>query len=183
MRGGASLPASQKTVTIFICGLGASIAIAAVSLLTTYADAPFLMAPFGASCFLAFAAPDNPLAQPRNIILGHLISSAVGLLILSIFGASWWAMAVAVGLAVMLMQITKTGHAPAGADPLVVILTQPDWWFLIFPVMAGASILALVAVIFNNLRRDVSYPNIGRPTKKEAQKASLDFCSQSAACD
>lgn len=158
MTGGASLPASPKTSTIFICGLGASIAIAALSLLTNHADAPFLMAPFGASCFLAFAVPDSPLAQPRNIIFGHLISTAVGLLILSIFGAGWWAMALAVGLAVMLMQLTKTGHAPAGADPLVVLLIQPDWWFLIFPVLAGASVLALVAVIFNNLRRDISYP-------------------------
>ncbi len=158
MVGGSAVPQAPKVSSVLLCGLGASLAIAPVATLTDFAGVPFLMAPFGASCFLAFAAADSPLAQPRNIIFGHLISAAVGLIVLNLLGSNWWTMALAVGLAIILMQVTRTGHAPAGADPLVVLLIQPDWSFLIFPVLSGAVIIALVAVLFNNLRRGVTYP-------------------------
>ena len=42
-------------------------------------SANVLIAPFGASCVLVFAIPQSPLAQPRNVIGGHLISTAAGL--------------------------------------------------------------------------------------------------------
>lgn len=39
----------------------------------------FIMAPFGATCVLLYTVSQSPLAQPRNIIFGHLISAFVGL--------------------------------------------------------------------------------------------------------
>jgi len=158
MAGGDGVPQAPAMFSVMLAGTGATIAIAATASLTDVTGTQFLMAPFGASCFLAFAVPDSPLAQPRNIVFGHLISSAVGLLVMNLLGAGWPAMAVAVGLAIMLMQVTRTGHAPAGADPLVVMAIAPAWDFLVFPVLAGAVMIALVAVVFNNLRKDVSYP-------------------------
>ena len=158
MTGGHAIPESPNLSVIIPCGIGAALAIAITAVITQITDAPVLMAPFGASCFLAFALPDSPLAQPRNIVFGHLISTAVGLVALSLFGNEWWSMAIAVGLAVVLMQVTRTGHAPAGADPLVVIATEPAWHFLFTPVLTGAVIIALVAVVFNNLRPGVRYP-------------------------
>jgi len=41
--------------------------------------AKLLIAPFGASCVLVFAIPQSHLAQPRNVIGGHLISAGAGL--------------------------------------------------------------------------------------------------------
>ena len=102
--------------------------------------------------------PESPLAQPRNIVLGHLISTATDLMVLALLGGGWPSMALAVGLAVILMQVTRTGHPPAGADPLVVFALQPAWSFLILPVLTGAVLIAVVALIFNNLRSDVRYP-------------------------
>lgn len=158
MSGGNSLPNAPDLMTILLAGVGGAIAIASVAMLTDMTGTTFLMAPFGASCFLAFAAPDSPLAQPRNIIFGHLISTAVGLVALSVIGPGWMGMAVAVGLAIILMQMTGTGHAPAGADPLVVMVVAPGWEFLMFPVLTGAIMIVLVALVFNNLRSDVQYP-------------------------
>ena len=158
MAGGNTLPPAPRMSSAILAGIGATFAIAATAGLGEGTGALLLMAPFGASCFLAFAVPESPLAQPRNIVLGHLISTAIGLIVLALLGGGWPSMALAVGLAVIMMQVTRTGHPPAGADPLVVFALQPAWSFLIFPVLTGAVLIAMVALIFNNLRSDVRYP-------------------------
>jgi len=158
MAGGHPQPPAPRTVSALIAGIGATCAIATTAGLSELTGTALLMAPFGASCFLAFAVPESPLAQPRNIVFGHLISMVVGMLVLSVLGEGWLSVAVAVGLAIVMMQITRTGHPPAGADPLVVFALQPSFGYLLFPVLTGAILIALVALIFNNLRSDVSYP-------------------------
>jgi len=158
MAGGNTLPRAPRISSAVVAGLGATCAIAATAGLSDVTGTPLLMAPFGASCFLAFAAPESPLAQPRNIIFGHLISTATGLIILALLGDGWAPIALAVGLAIILMQVTRTGHAPAGADPLVVFALQPTWSYLVFPVLTGTLIIVAIALVFNNLRSDVSYP-------------------------
>lgn len=158
MSGGNPRPPAMPMTSLLLAGLGAFCAIAAVALAQDTSGLSLMMAPFGASCFLAFAVPDSPLAQPRHIIFGHFISSAIGLIILTVVGDSWSAMALAVGLAVAMMLLTRTGHPPAGADPLVVFALQPTWSYLLFPVLIGAIIVTIVALIFNNLRPDVRYP-------------------------
>ncbi len=60
MIGGGTVPPAPKFTSAFFCGLGATLAIIPVAILTDFAEVPFLMAPFGASCFLAFAASDSP---------------------------------------------------------------------------------------------------------------------------
>ncbi|CAF9937474.1 MAG: hypothetical protein ALECFALPRED_007262 [Alectoria fallacina] len=40
--------------------------------------APLLIASFGAAAILEFNAIESPLAQPRNTIIGHVLSAAVG---------------------------------------------------------------------------------------------------------
>jgi CBS-domain-containing membrane protein len=141
-----------------LAGLGGMLAISLLSVLTIKAGIPALMAPLGASCFLVFAVPGSPFAQPRSVIGGHLISSAVGLTVLSLVGSGAWAMGVAVGLAIIAMQLTRTEHPPAGADPLVVLLIRPDWLFLATPVLIGSIGIVGVALLFNNLRSGANYP-------------------------
>ena len=158
MSGGNARPKTPLLKSVILAGIGAACAIAATAGLSQFTGAALLMAPFGASCFLAFAVPDSPLAQPRNIVFGHLLSTLTGLIVLSIIGDDWISMAFAVGLAVALMQGTRTGHPPAGADPLVVFAIGPSWDFVVFPVFTGALVIVLVALVFNNLRSDVRYP-------------------------
>lgn len=86
--------------------------ISILSLLTLWTSNLWIIAPFGASCVLAFGFWDAPLSQPRNIIGGHLISALTGLAMLHLFGDSMWVMAAAVGLAIAFMMLTKTSHPP-----------------------------------------------------------------------
>jgi CBS-domain-containing membrane protein len=138
--------------------LGSLFAIGATGWLSHASGAPWLMAPFGASCVLAFGLPDSPLAQPRSIIGGHLLSTLVGFLVLYAMGNSWPAAALAVSLALGVMQITRTVHAPAGANPLIVLSAHPSLQFLITPVLLGSVVIVLVALAVNNLRQRASYP-------------------------
>jgi CBS-domain-containing membrane protein len=142
-----------------ITGLvGGLVSILILAFLTKITSATWLMAPFGASCVLAFGVWNAPLSQPRNIIGGHLIATFVGLVIYHLFGNTPWTLGVAVGLAIFFMMLTKTTHPPAGADPIVVILSASSWSYIITPVLIGSVAIVIVALIVNNLRSTRSYP-------------------------
>jgi CBS-domain-containing membrane protein len=158
MRGGSARPAPLHYSYIFWSWLGAFLGIAATGYPATLTHAPLLIAPFGATCVLIFGAPDSPLAQPRNVIGGHCITTVISLTLLHLFGADWWVMALAVATGIGVMQLTSTLHPPAGATPLVVIMTKASWSFFFTPVLTGALVLVGCAVLFNNLARERSYP-------------------------
>ena len=127
----SNAPPAPPLRFIVISSVGAAIAIAITGWLSVLSGTPWLMAPFGASCVLAFGLPDSPLAQPRAIVGGHLVATAVGLMVLFLFGYGWLAAAFSVGLALAAMQITRTVHAPAGADPLIVIAAHTSIGYLV----------------------------------------------------
>lgn len=153
-----AVPAAPPGRFILISMIGAALAIGTTSWLAQQANVPLLMAPFGASCVLAFGLPDSPLAQPRSIVGGHFLSTLVGFAALASFGATWWSTALAVAVALGVMLWTRTVHAPAGANPLVVLATAPSLSFLIAPVLAGSLIIVLCAWIVNNARARGTYP-------------------------
>ena len=68
-----------------VSGLGGAGAIWLLAALTESLGQLLLIAPFGASCVLLFALPQSPLARPRNVIGGHVISALIGLLVLMFF--------------------------------------------------------------------------------------------------
>lgn len=140
-----------RIVRTLFPALGALVAVLTLSVFGDLADLTLLMAPFGASCVIVFALPDSPLAHPRNVIGGHAVSTVIGLVMLHAFGCHPWSLAVAAALSVFLMQITRTLHPPAGADPLVVLLAGSGWSFLFSPVLAGAVLLAVLGAIYRRL--------------------------------
>lgn len=152
------VPGSPKPTHILYSALGSLIAISAVTLLTQKTSIPFMMAPFGATCVLAFGVPDSPLAQPRNIIGGHLIAGIIAIVCVYLFGDSWYSLALGVSVSIAAMQITKTVHPPAGATPLVMIFAQPHWTFIFYPVLSGALIIVIIALLFNNIIKTRRYP-------------------------
>jgi CBS-domain-containing membrane protein len=117
-----------------------------------------LIAPFGASCVLVFALPQSPLAQPRNVIGGHLVSTAVGLATFSLMGVHPLSFGVAVGIAIATMELTGTLHPPAGADPIVVLLAKASWAFLISPVLTGAIAIVVLAFVYHRAISRRRYP-------------------------
>ena len=67
-------------------------------------------------------------------------------------------MALALATAIAVMIATRTVHPPAGSNPLIVFLLGANWDYLIFPTLIGSMTLVLVALIYNNLHKDRSYP-------------------------
>ncbi|WP_311567368.1 HPP family protein [Photobacterium arenosum] len=133
-----------------LSGLGAAVAIGLLSLAENLTSAGlWLMAPFGATAVLVFGVPDSPLAQPRNVIAGHLLTAFIGVFFVSFVGVTSLTLAVASGLAVSAMLLTKTTHPPAGANPLLIMLTGQTWSFLITPVLIGAVVMVLVGQMVN----------------------------------
>lgn len=128
-------------------------------------DVVFMIGSFGASSVLVYGVIQSPLAQPRNLIGGHLVSAIIGVTVLKIFpDVLWITEPLAVSLSIVMMQITKTLHPPGGATALIAVTGSPaiknmGYWYVISPVLSGAFILLIVALIFNNMTSNRQYPN------------------------
>lgn len=134
-------------------GVGASLAIALLSFFDApLTDAALLMAPFGASVVIVFGLPDSPLAQPKNVILGHLITAFIGVFFVQYIGVSPLTLAIATGLGVTIMLLTKTTHPPAGANPILIMLSAQSWSFLVTPVLIGAVVIVIVGKIMQRIK-------------------------------
>lgn len=127
-------------------------------------DLVLLIGSFGASCVLVYGIIQSPLAQPRNLIGGHVVSAIVGVTAQKLFPDTLYIAApLAVSLSIVLMQITKTLHPPGGATALIAATASPQlksigYLYVISPVLSGALILLITALIFNNLTQKRSYP-------------------------
>lgn len=154
----AALPVRPTLKSTLLAGTGAALAIGLVGLLASATHQPLLLGSLGASGVFLFGLPEAPFSQPRNVVAGHVLCSLVGLVFLKTFGPQFWALALALGAAVILMFTTRTVHAPAGSNPVIIFLTQPDWSFLLTPTLLGAAGIVLIAVLFNNAVHPGRYP-------------------------
>lgn len=137
-----------------VAGVGATLAIGLLSFLeVSLSEVALLMAPFGATTVLVFGVPDSPLAQPKNVILGHLITAIIGVAFTQYVGVSPLTLALATGLGVSLMLLTKTTHPPAGANPMLIMLAGQGWSFIFTPVLIGAILIVLVAKSMRRLQQ------------------------------
>lgn len=124
----------------------------------------FLIGSFGASSVLIYGIIDSPLAQPRNLIGGHVISAFTGVTIhLLIPDNLWLASALAVSLSIVLMQITKTLHPPGGATALIANIGSSKiqalgYYYVFSPVLTGVLLLLAVAIVCNNATPNRTYP-------------------------
>lgn len=130
-----------------------------------HSDVVFLIGSFGASSVLVYGVIQSPLAQPRNLIGGHLVSALAGVTVLQLVPDVVWLTApLAVSSSIVLMQITKTLHPPGGATALIAVTGSAEiknlgYWYVVSPVLSGALILLAVALVFNNLTTKRHYPN------------------------
>jgi len=128
------------------------------------ADNVFLIGSFGASSVLIYGIVNSPLAQPRNLIGGHVICAIVGVTVHYIIpNEIWLSSAFAVSLSIVFMQITKTLHPPGGATALIANIgsekiTGLGYMYVISPVLSGVIILLLVALLVNNRAAHRRYP-------------------------
>lgn len=164
----AKSPPGVSKKEIVLSGFGALLGIGLCSFISSYFFEPagftLLIGSFGASAVLVYAAVKSPLAQPRNLIFGHVISALVGVACYQAFGSIiWLASAMAVSIAIMAMLATKTLHPPGGATALIAVtggagINKLGYLYVLFPVAAGTVILLLVALAVNRLSADRKYP-------------------------
>lgn len=136
----------NKLIQQLMAGLGASIAIGLLSYLdTVLPNVVLIMAPFGATAVLVFGLPESPLAQPKNVVFGHVITAFIGLFFVHFISVSPLTLGLATGLGVTAMLVSKTTHPPAGANPLLIMLSGQSlsWFFLVTPVLIGAVVIVL----------------------------------------
>lgn len=138
--------------------LSGILGILAITEITSLVGYPLLIGSFGASAVLLFGANDSPLAQPRNLVGGHLLSAIVAVVIVALFGSSPLTMAVAVGTAIFVMNLTHTTHPPGGATALIGVQGAVGLKFVFVPVLAGTVILLLTAIFTNNVVYHRRYP-------------------------
>lgn len=175
---------------LFWSFLGSFVGIAILGFVQSHyllqTDNVLLIGSFGASSVLIYGAIQSPLAQPRNLIGGHVISALVGVTVSQLVGDIYWlATALAVSLSILAMQYTKTMHPPGGATALIAVIGSEKiidlgYLYVLFPVFTGVGIMLLVALIFNNLTPNRRYPTDGRfsrtikwvvnPAKRQIQK-------------
>uniref|UniRef100_A0A7S0VHV0 HPP transmembrane region domain-containing protein n=1 Tax=Hemiselmis tepida TaxID=464990 RepID=A0A7S0VHV0_9CRYP len=130
---------------------------------------PLLVGSFGALATLVFAAPVVPLAQPRIVVGGHIISAIVGISMGyltsdrdSAILPQWVANALAPAVAITLMAATGMTHPPAGACTLIYIsnasIKSLGWLFILVPVITGSLVMLGIALFVNNLSKHRKYP-------------------------
>ena len=100
---------------------------------------------------LVMAVHDSPLASPRNVFFGHVLSASSGVMIYYFFGDAPIAIAFGLSFAIILMILTNTVHPPAGANPIIAILGAKSFEFVIMPVAIGASFIVIFALIYNKV--------------------------------
>lgn len=151
--------------------LGSFIGIGIIAFIQSYyfeeSDNLFLIGSFGATSVLVYGVIQSPLAQPRNLIGGHLISALIGVTVQKIAPDILWITApLAVSLSIIAMQYTKTLHPPGGATALIAVtgsekLKALGYLYILFPVLSGVLILLLVALLINNMTSKRKYPARG----------------------
>ncbi|MDD2501689.1 MAG: HPP family protein [Geobacter sp.] len=138
--------------------ISSTLGILAIYEITLLFGHSLLIGSFGASAVLLFGSTESPLAQPRNLVGGHIISAIVAVIVVAFIGSSPFAMAAGVGISIFLMNVTHTTHPPGGATTLIGIQGAVGPGFILFPVLSGVLILLLVAILTNNFALHRSYP-------------------------
>ncbi|KAJ3044007.1 hypothetical protein HDV00_003536 [Rhizophlyctis rosea] len=136
------------------------------------ASVPGVVASFGATAVLVYGAVESPLAQPRCVIGGQVLSALVGVTVHKVVAAisrQWdvgsypdhpnavlqtFACALAVSLSILVMHVTRMTHPPGGATALVAVMGPAQIWdlgylYVAAPILLGSVILTAVAVIAN----------------------------------
>ena len=142
----------QALINALFSSLGAFVCIGFLAYLNSSIEgAIWLIPPFGASMVLVMAVHESPLAKPKNLILGHILSALSGVIIFYVLGNTFISLGLGVALAIFVMMITNTVHPPAGANPIIVILTGQSLSFVLLPVAVGAIIIVAFAYFYSKL--------------------------------
>jgi CBS-domain-containing membrane protein len=154
----APIPPRPPLKELGFTSIGVFLAACVIGNLAYFTKQPIITVSFGASIFVLFVLPESPFAQPRNVILGHFVTTLIGLIFFHLVSSDWWSMALALVLAVAAMQYLRVSHPPAGSNPFIIFMLNAQWDYLWMPSLIGSVLIVLVALFYNNLSQERSYP-------------------------
>lgn len=139
----------------------------------------------GATMVLVFGAPAGPFSQPRNIVVGNLIASLVGvgcrIWIAQPMGNIGLALPLSVTLSYIIMHLTRSINPPAGGTAALAVVSSPEiervGWKLVIPAVLFGVVFIVVACIFINLIPGQRYPKYWF-----VEASTFDCCIQSKCC-
>jgi CBS-domain-containing membrane protein len=168
MKGGGQSPPQVSPAEVLWSWIGSFLGLAAVSLLhfnlLDQTGLMMIIGSFGASAVLIYGAIRSPLAQPRNLLGGHVLSAIIGVTAFQLLGGQpWLAAAMAVSTSIALMHLTKTLHPPGGATALIAVIGGESvhnlgYLYVVIPTALGASVMLIVALLVNNIPKARKYP-------------------------
>ena len=121
------------------------------------APPPFILGTMGTLGVGLFATPTAQGMRLRSLVIGHLVSAAVVLCVVSLLGPTPLARAIAFAASLAFMMLFRAVHPPGGG--LVVLLIDSDalralgHWFLIWPGLGSALYVYACSRITMALRR------------------------------
>lgn len=156
---------SRKIVYAVFVLLASGTAIAIITAIAHWSGSPLVVPSLGPTAFLVFNRSQSSVAQPRNILFGHLIGAAAGYLSLLAFGLTHapsvveggvttsriGAAALSIGLTSAAMILFGAEHPPAGATTLIVSLGFMRSPASVGLLMAGVISLAALGVLIDRL--------------------------------
>ena len=168
MKGTAKSPPRVSLSEIIWAWVGGFLGVSAVALFNYNTlgatDLVMLIGSFGASAVLIYGAIESSMAQPRNLVGGHVFSAIVGVATFQLFQApQWLPCSVAVATSIAVMQATRTMHPPGGATALIAVIGSAKihslgYLYAIMPAGAGAIVMLVVALLVNNIPKGRKYP-------------------------
>ena len=149
-------------------------------------QAVFIIPSMGASAVLLFAVPHSPLAQPWNVLGGHIISATVGVLCAQLIPLEAVAAAASVGLAIGAMYYARCIHPPGGATALVAVIGGEQIRalgldYVISPILLNVVAIIIAAIIFNYLFHWRRYPPLLTSGKQKSIASRDEYGSISHA--
>lgn len=118
--------------SLVVCVVG----LAVVGAIGIALHQPWVFPSLGPTLMVLAETPDQPAALPRNVLVGHLVGIAAGVLALVVTGllhhpsalqeglttTRVLATCLSLGLTALVLQVLRTPHPPAGATTLIVSL-------------------------------------------------------------
>ena len=170
---------THKLKYVLQCAL-ATVVVSVILIVLSSVAETVIVAALGASAFIAFAMPQKSVSNPRFLIGGYLIGTAVGcgchflsrhyllteisfdhteyyLLTHISFIHEYWHQifgSISVGTALFLMTITNTEHPPAAGLALGFVLN--DWNYLTIEVVfVGIVLITLIKFLLRRVLIDL----------------------------
>ncbi len=155
--------AAEKLRSALAGGTAILVLMLALHYLPQTTHSLFIVASMAASATLLYAVPHSPLAQPWNLIGGHVVSALAGLICGLLIPDPTLAAGAAVGSAILLMEFLRCLHPPSAATSLLMVLVSSpfhdlSWQWAVCLVAINAGILLLLALAINNLLPGRRYP-------------------------